>query len=536
MLPLKPDGEPMPQPTPDILRCTLRFLPILRALERGPGARLRGRRGGFRACDDRRRLAVGEGTWYPALHRLEERGWVEAELGACRRTTGRRSSTRSPKGTGAAERWRRRTGGGTPRPCSRRWTRRSGRGGGDGDTMGAVPPAVRAGPGADVEDDISFHLEMRVRELVERGESPSARARAGAAAVRRPRGLTHGVRGNRRGRRRRRMWSELIAERARTSATQCGCFVARRASPRGGADARPRHRCQCGGVLEVLPVPAPAVAGARPRPRRHHDDARPRWAPARIAVPPGTIRRSRARIDRGRAARSWKANGPTAQEAIVRSAKQARIAALTSGRTRQPSGADGSGSAARTRPAARASRIVARIARRARTGAPIGGCVRPRPTSSAVCDTPTPRRGVRDPATGRLDETQLRSVAASAARGVRVERKERQRGRRRRRAGPSARGRPSTGTGFGPPREVGEEQRQPALVDPAGRRPSRRPAPRRTARRARRGSRCSRPRRRRRRRGRASAASRRRRRRGPRRRAAGRGRSGRSARGCRWPP
>lgn len=26
-------------------------------------------------------LAVGEGTLYPALHRLEERGWVEAEWG-----------------------------------------------------------------------------------------------------------------------------------------------------------------------------------------------------------------------------------------------------------------------------------------------------------------------------------------------------------------------------------------------------------------------------------------------------------------------
>jgi hypothetical protein len=28
-------------------------------------------------------------------------------------------------------------------------------------------------PGRDVEDELSFHLEMRIRELIERGESPA---------------------------------------------------------------------------------------------------------------------------------------------------------------------------------------------------------------------------------------------------------------------------------------------------------------------------------------------------------------------------
>ena len=38
-------------------------------------------RDGFeQATDDA--LAVGEGTLYPALHRLEERGWVAASWGA----------------------------------------------------------------------------------------------------------------------------------------------------------------------------------------------------------------------------------------------------------------------------------------------------------------------------------------------------------------------------------------------------------------------------------------------------------------------
>ncbi len=87
----------------------------------------------------------------------------------------------------------------------------------------------------------------------------------------------------------------------------------------------------------------------------------PRCAPRRTAVPPGTIRHGPpARSSRGGTpARSRKVSGPAVQSIVVRSAKQARIAVLTSGRTRQPSGADGSGSAARRRPASRSARNVA---------------------------------------------------------------------------------------------------------------------------------------------------------------------------------
>ena len=86
----------------------------------------------------------------------------------------------------------------------------------------------------------------------------------------------------------------------------------------------------------------------------------PRWTPRLTAVPPGTIRHGPpARSVRGgTAARSRKVRGPTVQSTEIRSAKRARIAAFTSGRTRQPSAAVGSGSAARRRPASRSSRTV----------------------------------------------------------------------------------------------------------------------------------------------------------------------------------
>jgi PadR family transcriptional regulator PadR len=67
------------QPSPDILRGTFDLL-ILRALSGG------GAQHGYaiarwieRATSDV--LAVGEGTLYPALHRLEERGWIDASWG-----------------------------------------------------------------------------------------------------------------------------------------------------------------------------------------------------------------------------------------------------------------------------------------------------------------------------------------------------------------------------------------------------------------------------------------------------------------------
>ncbi|MBW3552411.1 MAG: PadR family transcriptional regulator [Gemmatimonadetes bacterium] len=60
---------------PDILRGTLDLL-ILKGLSGGPTHGYGVARWIEGATDDA--LAVGEGTLYPALHRLEERGWVKA--------------------------------------------------------------------------------------------------------------------------------------------------------------------------------------------------------------------------------------------------------------------------------------------------------------------------------------------------------------------------------------------------------------------------------------------------------------------------
>jgi transcriptional regulator len=66
------------QPAPDILKGTLDLL-ILKALSWGPAHGYGVARWIEFATQDA--LAVGEGTLYPALHRLEERGWVTASWG-----------------------------------------------------------------------------------------------------------------------------------------------------------------------------------------------------------------------------------------------------------------------------------------------------------------------------------------------------------------------------------------------------------------------------------------------------------------------
>jgi PadR family transcriptional regulator PadR len=68
----------MTEPVPDILRGTFDLL-ILKALSWGP---MHGY-GVARQIEDATgdALEVGEGTLYPALHRLEERGWITATWG-----------------------------------------------------------------------------------------------------------------------------------------------------------------------------------------------------------------------------------------------------------------------------------------------------------------------------------------------------------------------------------------------------------------------------------------------------------------------
>ena len=78
--PLETRGEQrMSQAAPEILRGTLDLL-ILKALSWGPAHGYAVARWIEQATNDA--LAVGEGTLYPALHRLEERGWIAASWGA----------------------------------------------------------------------------------------------------------------------------------------------------------------------------------------------------------------------------------------------------------------------------------------------------------------------------------------------------------------------------------------------------------------------------------------------------------------------
>ena len=77
-------------PAQDILRGTLDLL-ILQALSWGPAHGYGVARWIQKATDDA--LAVGEGTLYPALHRLEERSGSSATWGRLK-TTVRPSSTR----------------------------------------------------------------------------------------------------------------------------------------------------------------------------------------------------------------------------------------------------------------------------------------------------------------------------------------------------------------------------------------------------------------------------------------------------------
>jgi PadR family transcriptional regulator PadR len=77
MLPLKHEGN-MSQGVPEVLRGTLDLL-ILKALSWGSAHGYGVARWIQHATNDA--LAIGEGTLYPALHRLEERGWITASWG-----------------------------------------------------------------------------------------------------------------------------------------------------------------------------------------------------------------------------------------------------------------------------------------------------------------------------------------------------------------------------------------------------------------------------------------------------------------------
>ena len=66
----------MPRPTLDLLQGTLDLL-MLKALSWGPAHGYSVARWIERLTGDA--LTIGEGSLYPALHRLEERDWIESE-------------------------------------------------------------------------------------------------------------------------------------------------------------------------------------------------------------------------------------------------------------------------------------------------------------------------------------------------------------------------------------------------------------------------------------------------------------------------
>jgi PadR family transcriptional regulator, regulatory protein PadR len=92
----------------DILRGTLDLL-VLKALSRGASHGYGVARWLEQATDDA--LAVGEGTLYPALHRLEERGWVTAAWGLSENNRRAKYYSLTPEGRARlrveADNWRR---------------------------------------------------------------------------------------------------------------------------------------------------------------------------------------------------------------------------------------------------------------------------------------------------------------------------------------------------------------------------------------------------------------------------------------------
>src|SRR5262245_43129038 len=94
--------------SPDILKGTLDVL-VLKALAGGPAHGYTVAKWIESATGDA--LALGEGTLYPALHRLEERGWVSARWGTSANNRQAKFYTLTRKGRSqleiATERWQR---------------------------------------------------------------------------------------------------------------------------------------------------------------------------------------------------------------------------------------------------------------------------------------------------------------------------------------------------------------------------------------------------------------------------------------------
>ena len=172
----------MSQASPDILRGTLDLL-ILKALSWGPAHGYAVARWIEQATNDA--LAVGEGTLYPALHRLEERGWIAATWGASENNRQAKFYALTRKG-----RTQLRAEDRELAPLCGGGVRGAGRAG-----AGIAAMRMRDGrrfrklfglePKSDVEAELAFHVEMRIRELIEQGETPERARRLALRAVRR---------------------------------------------------------------------------------------------------------------------------------------------------------------------------------------------------------------------------------------------------------------------------------------------------------------------------------------------------------------
>ena len=257
--------------TPDILRGTLDLL-VLKALSWGPSHGYGVARWVEMATGDA--LAVGEGTLYPALHRLEERGLVSAS-GARPRTTVARSSTRSRRLAARSCASRPRTGSATRRPSLRRSRRRPCCGADGHAALDPLPPAVRARPagrrgrraGVSSRD---AHRRARGARREPARAPPSCRASASASSSARRSDLCGASAAD--GRRKWRGASgcaefvQDVAYAVRTTPPQPGLCGRR------GRDARPRHRRDQRRLQRRACRPArqPAVSRRRPALSRAH--------------------------------------------------------------------------------------------------------------------------------------------------------------------------------------------------------------------------------------------------------------------------
>ena len=182
-------------------------------------------------------VIVEEGSLYPALYRMERRGWLEAEWGESE--LGRRAKlyrlTRQGRAQLAAETaaWRQFAAGVSQDPAGpvmkrslRSWLWR-------------VPLDQ------EVDEELALHIELRTRELVERGLDPKTARDIVPVAHRRPRATQTHVCGPWQ-KERPRDAHDAVARRTHGGCEVCAAPAERLAGLHGGrrAHARARHRRQ----------------------------------------------------------------------------------------------------------------------------------------------------------------------------------------------------------------------------------------------------------------------------------------------------